>query len=50
MAWAFFVTLVFAVLSFVAIDVGVSTLLSALSELAVVLALFTLVCAAEAWN
>jgi hypothetical protein len=50
MAWAFIVTLVLAIVSFVAIDLGVPTLLSALSELAVVLVLFTLVCAAEAWN
>ena len=50
MVWAFTVTLVLAILSIVFIDVGPSTLLSAFAELAVVLALFTAVCAAEAWN
>jgi hypothetical protein len=50
MLWAFIVTLVLAVFSFIAIDVGASTLLSAVAELAAVLALFALVCAAEAWN
>ena len=50
MVWAFIVTLALAVLSFFAIDAGATTLLSAAAELAVVLALFTAVCAAEAWN
>lgn len=50
MTWAFIVTLVLAIVSFVALDLGVPTLLSALAELGLVLVLFTLVCAAEAWN
>lgn len=50
MTWAFFVALVLAVVSFIAVDTGATTLLSGLAELGAVLVLFTLVCAAEAWN
>ncbi len=46
--WAAVVTLVMAVAAYLAGDP--MTLLSGVAELAVVLALFALVCAAEAWN
>ena len=50
MTWAVIIAIALAVLSFLIGDLGLSTVLSALTELAAVLALFTLVCAAEAWN
>jgi hypothetical protein len=46
--WAAVLTLVLAVVAYLAGDPA--TLLSGVAELAVVLALFALVCAAEAWN
>ncbi len=50
MMWAVIVSLALAILSFLVGDVGVWTVLSGLSELAVVLVLFALVCATEAFN
>ncbi len=50
MMWAVIVSLALAVLSFLINDVGLWTALSALTELAVVLGLFALVCATEAFN
>ncbi|HEX2555849.1 MAG TPA: hypothetical protein VHL98_19285 [Microvirga sp.] len=50
MVWAVIVSLALAVLSFLVNDVGLWTVLSALTELGIVLALFALVCATEAFN
>ena len=50
MIWAVIVSLALAVLSFLVNDVGLWTVLSGLTELGIVLGLFTLVCATEAFN
>ncbi len=50
MMWAVIVSLALAVVSFLVSDFGLWTVLSGLTELAVVLGLFTLVCATEAFN
>lgn len=50
MMWAVIVSLALAVLSFLVNDVGLWTVLSGLTELGIVLGLFTLVCATEAFN
>lgn len=50
MIWALASALVVALLSFVGAELGWTTLLSGVMEMAAVVALFALVCAAEAWN
>jgi hypothetical protein len=50
MMWAVIISLALAVVSFLINDLGLWTVLSGLTELGIVLALFTLVCATEAFN
>ena len=50
MVWAVIVAIALAVVSFLIGDLALSTVLSALTELGLVLALFMIVCAAEALN
>lgn len=50
MVWVVIVSLALAVLSFLVNDLGLWTVVSALAELGIVVALFALVCATEAFT
>ncbi len=50
MTWAVVISLALAIVSFLVGDFGIWTVLSGVTELAVVLVLFALVCATEAFN